>query len=110
MAFSLALGIGVTLVPEWATNALWPCDGCSSGVQGLRDAVIMILSTGFCIGAIVVRAWAGLHGGPAGRGAAGRGSWAGQLGGCAHTHRRGGELAVAPPPPTYTPPPFPPYP
>ena len=29
------------------------CGGCNSGVKGLRDAVITILSTGFCIGAIV---------------------------------------------------------
>lgn len=53
LACSLGLGIGVTLVPQWATNALWPCTGCSSGVKSLRDAIIEILSTGFCIGAIV---------------------------------------------------------
>lgn len=52
MAFSFALGIGVTLVPQWANSALWPCDGCSETVQGLRNAVITILDTGFCIGAL----------------------------------------------------------
>lgn len=53
MGFSLALGIGVTLVPEWASNNLWDCGGCSSGVKGLHDGIILILDTGFCIGAVV---------------------------------------------------------
>ncbi|EFN55989.1 hypothetical protein CHLNCDRAFT_145360 [Chlorella variabilis] len=52
LAFSMALGVGVTLVPQWATNALWPCTGCSEGVKGLQEAVITILETGFCIGAL----------------------------------------------------------
>lgn len=53
MGCALALGLGVTLVPAWALNALWPCADCGSGLKGLRDAIISILSTGFCIGAIV---------------------------------------------------------
>ena len=53
MAVCLGLGLGVTLVPAWATNALWPCTNCSSGLKGLRDAIITVLSTGFCIGAIL---------------------------------------------------------
>lgn len=50
LAFSLALGVGVTLVPQWASNALWDCSGCSAGVEGLRDALITVLETGtyFC--------------------------------------------------------------
>lgn len=53
MACSLGLGIGVSLVPAWATNALWPCTTCSPALKGLREAVMKILSTGFCLGAIV---------------------------------------------------------
>lgn len=52
LAFSLALGVGVTLVPQWASNALWDCSGCSAGVEGLRDALITVLETGFCVGAL----------------------------------------------------------
>jgi hypothetical protein len=53
LAFSLALGVGVSLVPQWAANALWPCTGCSEGVHGLRDALIIVLEEGFCIGALI---------------------------------------------------------
>lgn len=53
LACAMALGIGVTLQPGWATNNLWPADGLSEGVKGLRDAIILILETGFCIGAVV---------------------------------------------------------
>ncbi len=53
LAFSLSLGVGVSLVPQWAANALWPCTGCSEGVHGLRDAVIIVLEEGFCIGALI---------------------------------------------------------
>ncbi|PSC73164.1 Uric acid-xanthine permease [Micractinium conductrix] len=54
MAFSFALGIGVTLVPQWANNplGLWPYSGTNETVRGIREAVITILDTGFCIGAI----------------------------------------------------------
>lgn len=53
MAVCLGLGIGVTLVPAWAQNALWPCTNCSPGLKGLRNAIIKVLDTGFCIGAIL---------------------------------------------------------
>ena len=36
-----------------ASNNLWDCGGCSSGVKGLHDGIILILDTGFCIGAVV---------------------------------------------------------
>ena len=45
-ACSLGLGIGVTIYPQWANTALWPCTDCSSGVKSLRDAIILILSSG----------------------------------------------------------------
>jgi hypothetical protein len=46
MACSLGVGIGVTIYPQWANTALWPCTDCSSGVKSLRDAIILILSSG----------------------------------------------------------------
>lgn len=49
----LAIGVGVSIVPGWATNNLWPSEGLSSGVEGLRDAIINILSEGYAIGAIL---------------------------------------------------------
>ncbi|GAB4815854.1 hypothetical protein N2152v2_002900 [Parachlorella kessleri] len=61
MACALGLGIGVTIYPQWADwgsappyNAygLWPCTGCSSFVKSLRDALILILSSGLTIGAV----------------------------------------------------------
>ena len=37
LSMSLAMGLGVTLVPNWATNALWPVTpGMSNGVHGFR--------------------------------------------------------------------------
>lgn len=53
LAVSLGLGLGVTLVPAWATNNLWPVTpGMSTGVRSLRDSVILILSNGFTIGCL----------------------------------------------------------
>jgi xanthine/uracil permease len=51
IACSLGVGIGVTVYPQWASwgpfpYGLWPCVGCSSGVKSLRDAIILILSSG----------------------------------------------------------------
>ena len=41
------------LVPTWATYQLWPITpGMSPGLRGVRDAVILILSTSFCFGAV----------------------------------------------------------
>ena len=48
-------GIGVSFYPQWAEwgstppysqYGLWPCTHCSEGVKSLRDAIILILSTG----------------------------------------------------------------
>lgn len=48
LSVAIGLGLGVTLCPEWATNALWPEDPTmSTGLSGFRDAVIITLSTGF---------------------------------------------------------------
>ncbi|KAL6771374.1 XUV1 [Auxenochlorella protothecoides x Auxenochlorella symbiontica] len=52
IACALALGIGVTLVPNWAQNNLWNNPNLSEGVQGVRDALILILETGFTLGAL----------------------------------------------------------
>lgn len=54
LACSMALGVGVELVPQWANYWLWPVTpDMSSGVKGIRDAIILILSTSFCLGAVV---------------------------------------------------------
>ena len=60
VAATFACGIGVILRPTWATNNLWPLDGAMKssssngrGKKGVRDAIILILSTGFCFGAVV---------------------------------------------------------
>jgi len=54
VACALALGLGVTLVPQWAENNLWPADpNMSPGMEGLRTAILLVLETGFCVGAIM---------------------------------------------------------
>lgn len=60
MAASLAVGLGVTFRPQWADNALWPLDGkmrdgskFGEAKKGVRDAIILVLSTGFCFGSLV---------------------------------------------------------
>jgi uracil-xanthine permease len=54
LSLSLALGLGVNLVPNWATNSLWNVTpGMSSGVEGFRDACILVLSSGYSIGALM---------------------------------------------------------
>ena len=48
LAIALGAGLGVSLVPEWTQNNLWPkTDGMSSTLSGFRDAVIITLSTGY---------------------------------------------------------------
>ncbi|KAF9198039.1 hypothetical protein BGZ49_001264 [Haplosporangium sp. Z 27] len=49
---AISLGLGVSLVPNALTNFL-SYNGSSSAVQGLVDSVNIILSTGFCVGAII---------------------------------------------------------
>eukprot|EP00775_Hariotina_reticulata_P010598 gene10598-10755_t len=54
IACALAFGLGVSFVPQWAENNLWPePEKASSAVLGIRLAVLLILETGFCIGALV---------------------------------------------------------
>lgn len=60
MAFSLALGVGVTVWPyafadrraSPYTAAFWPCADCSDAMKGLRNGVSIFLSTGYCIGSV----------------------------------------------------------
>lgn len=54
MACSLGLGIGVTAYPQWANFALWPCTTRAPGLRSLRDAIIIVLSSGLTLGTIVV--------------------------------------------------------
>ena len=60
LAATMAVGVGVTLWPAWAREALWPidahmADGSKMGraKKGVRDAIILILSTGFVFGFFV---------------------------------------------------------
>jgi hypothetical protein len=52
---ALAFGMGVSMVPQWSKNALWPDlgPGAHPSLQSVRTAVLLILDTGFCVGAIV---------------------------------------------------------
>ena len=57
LAATMACGVGVILWPSWARMALWPidthmADGSQLGTakRGVRDAIILILSTGFVFG------------------------------------------------------------
>jgi xanthine/uracil permease len=53
MACALALGVGVELYPQWASTWLWPITpDKSSALLGVRQAIIIVLTTSFCIGAI----------------------------------------------------------
>mmetsp|Transcript_62408 Transcript_62408/g.147118 ORF Transcript_62408/g.147118 Transcript_62408/m.147118 type:complete len:819 (-) Transcript_62408:369-2825(-) len=70
LAGALGVGIGVAIVPAWATNALWPAIGAGTGsgagagpeggvqvesklVQLLRNSAKITLSTPYCIGTII---------------------------------------------------------
>mmetsp|Transcript_42333 Transcript_42333/g.42903 ORF Transcript_42333/g.42903 Transcript_42333/m.42903 type:complete len:573 (-) Transcript_42333:191-1909(-) len=61
LAFSLALGVGVTVWPyafqdrraSSYTAAFWTCEDCSNALKGIRNGVVIFLSTGYCIGTIV---------------------------------------------------------
>eukprot|EP00878_Enallax_costatus_P037632 GHUV01042530.1.p1 GENE.GHUV01042530.1~~GHUV01042530.1.p1 ORF type:complete len:133 (+),score=36.79 GHUV01042530.1:485-883(+) len=55
VACALAMGLGVTMVPQWAENNLWPEPpaGSSAALSSVRLAVMLILETGFCVGAVV---------------------------------------------------------
>lgn len=51
---AMALGVSVTLVHEWPLNDLWPAyedPTCIGAV--FRESVLMILSTGFVLAAVV---------------------------------------------------------
>jgi xanthine/uracil permease len=60
MAFSLAIGVGVTVYP-WAfqdmrasayTANFWRCNDCSETLKGVRNGVSIFLSTGYCVGTV----------------------------------------------------------
>lgn len=56
IAMAMSIGVGVTIVPQWAAsaNGLWPLDpNMSAGLRGLRSTVIIILSTGYAIGTLI---------------------------------------------------------
>lgn len=48
LAVALGAGLGVTIVPGWTQNNLWPVkDSMSDTLKGFREAVIITLSTGY---------------------------------------------------------------
>ncbi|DBB13713.1 TPA: hypothetical protein ACH3X3_000728 [Trebouxia sp. C0006] len=54
LCVAVGLGLGVTIVPNWATNNLWdvyPTTG--TGLAGFRNACILVLSNGFSVGCII---------------------------------------------------------
>jgi len=56
IAMAMSIGVGVTIVPQWAAspNGLWPLDpNMSAGLRGLRSTVVIILSTGYAIGTLI---------------------------------------------------------
>ncbi|KAL3137001.1 hypothetical protein ABBQ32_006593 [Trebouxia sp. C0010 RCD-2024] len=54
LCVAIGLGLGVTIVPNWATNNLWNVyPTTSSGLAGFRNACILVLSNGFSVGCIV---------------------------------------------------------
>lgn len=60
MAFSMALGVGVTVWPyafldrraSPYTAPFWTCADCSNAMKGLRNGVSIFLSTGYCVGSV----------------------------------------------------------
>ena len=61
MALSLAVGVGVTVFPyafqdqraSPYTSNFWPCTDCSDTLKGLRNGLMILLSTGYCIGTVI---------------------------------------------------------
>eukprot|EP00798_Chlamydomonas_sp_ICE-L_P024766 gene24766-10408_t len=54
LAFSLGLGVGISIVPQWATNNLWPSNAAYSvGAASFRTACLTVLSTPFCVGSLL---------------------------------------------------------
>jgi len=62
MAMSLSVGIGVTVWPyafldrraSPYTANFWTCENCeSNALKGLRNAVSIFLSTGYCVGTVI---------------------------------------------------------
>lgn len=68
LAISMGIGLGVAMVPNvfsdyraspgWST--FWPCTGpfrdgddCSASEQGVRDGILIFLSTPYCIGTVL---------------------------------------------------------
>ena len=60
LALSMAFGVGVTVWPYAFqdrraapyTAAFWPCDDCDDTMKGVRNGVVIFLSTGYCIGTV----------------------------------------------------------
>jgi xanthine/uracil permease len=61
LAFSLAIGVGVTVWPfafldrrdAPYTAAFWTCEDCNDTMKGIRNGVSIFLSTGYCVGTVM---------------------------------------------------------
>ncbi|KAK9806190.1 hypothetical protein WJX72_004800 [[Myrmecia] bisecta] len=54
LTMSLAVGLGVTIVPQWATANLWPIyPTTSTGMKTLRNSCLLVLRSGFSIGYLI---------------------------------------------------------
>lgn len=61
ISMSMALGLGVTIWPyafldmraSSYTAQFWTCENCNETKKGIRNAVSIFLSTGYCIGTVV---------------------------------------------------------
>lgn len=57
----MAIGVGVSVWPfafqdmraSSYTANFWRCDDCSATLQGVRNGVLIFLSTGYCVGTVV---------------------------------------------------------
>ena len=68
LAISMGVGLGVAMVPHifadmrasGGTSPFWPCSGpfrneddCTNGEKGVRDGVLIFLSTPYCVGTVL---------------------------------------------------------
>jgi NCS2 family nucleobase:cation symporter-2 len=61
IAMSMAFGLGVTVWPyafqdmraSSYTAQFWTCEDCDAGEKGVRNAISIFMSTGYCVGTVV---------------------------------------------------------
>jgi NCS2 family nucleobase:cation symporter-2 len=61
LAISMGIGIGVAIVPyifedfraSTYTSSFWPCQDCNEEMRAVRNGILIILATPYCIGTIL---------------------------------------------------------